>query len=50
MTKYQIHGEDEVFGNGNYVLPELYDTYDEAFARANSNREWVVPVELDDNN
>lgn len=46
-TKYQIHGEDSLLGN-DYVLPELYDTYDEAFARAHSNHEWVVSVEIDD--
>lgn len=46
-TKYQIHGEDSLLGH-DYVLPELYDTYDEAFARAHSNHEWVGKVEVID--
>ena len=46
--KYQIHGEDSLLGQ-DYVLPELYDTYEEAFARAHSNHEWVVSVELNEN-
>ncbi len=46
--KYQIHGEDETFGNGEYTRPELYDTYEEAHARAHSNREWVRKVEVFD--
>lgn len=46
--KYQIHGEDHVYGNGTYVKPELYDTYEEAFACAHSSREWVRKVDVID--
>ena len=45
--KYQIHGEDGLMGD-TYVLPELYDTYEEAFARAHSNHEWVRKVDVID--
>jgi hypothetical protein len=44
--KYQIHGRDDLWG-GEYILPDLYDTYDEAFAKAHSNHEWVVKVEIE---
>lgn len=47
MTKYQIHGRDDLMGE-DYVEPILYDTYDEAFAAAHSNREWVVKVEVEE--
>ena len=46
--KYQIQGEDHVYGNGNYIKPELYDTYEEAFAHAHTNREWVREVDVID--
>ena len=42
--KYQIQGRDPMFGT-EYSLPELYDTYDAAFAKAHSNHEWVRKVE-----
>ena len=46
-TQYQIKGEDRLLGE-TYTLPELYNTYDEAFARAHSNNEWVVKVKTED--
>jgi len=46
MTKYQIHGRDEMMME-DYVEPILYDTYEEAFKNAHSNREWVIKVEID---
>lgn len=45
-VKYQIHGWDSMFDE-DYTKPTLYDTYEEAFAMAHSNREWVVKVELE---
>ena len=44
-VKYQIHGWDNIFFE-DYILPTLYDTYAEAHARAHSNREYVVKVEV----
>ena len=43
--KYQIHGYDK-YVSGDYVEPTLYDTYAEAHARAHSNHEWVVKLEV----
>ena len=44
QTKYQINGRDSLWGD-EYSLPELYDTYEEAFAKAHSRHEWVRKVE-----
>jgi hypothetical protein len=46
-VKYQIHGYDK-YVSGDYIEPTLYDTYAEAHARAHSNHEWVVKVEVAD--
>jgi hypothetical protein len=46
MIKYQIHGYDKIWA-GDYIEPALYDTFAEAFARAHSNHEWVVKVEVE---
>jgi hypothetical protein len=43
--KYQIKGRDPMWGD-EYALPDLYDTYEDAFAKAHSNHEWVVKVEI----
>lgn len=42
--KYQIHGRDEMMME-YYIEPTIYETYEEAFRKAHSNREWVVKVE-----
>ena len=52
-VKYQIHGYDKYWQyrptmmSGDYIEPALYDTHAEAFARAHSNHEWVVKVEVE---
>ena len=45
-VKYQIHGRDGMMME-DYIKPELYNTHKVAFAKAHSNREWVVKVELE---
>ena len=47
MIKYQIHGRDEMMME-DYVEPILYDTYEDAFKKAHSNREWVVKIEVEE--
>lgn len=42
--KYKIQGTDYETPDGTYTKPELYDTYEEAFANAHTNREWVLEV------
>jgi hypothetical protein len=43
MIKYQIHGYDNLL-NEHYIKPEIYDTYEEAFARAHSRYEYVMKI------
>jgi hypothetical protein len=51
--KYQIHGYDKYWQyrpsmmSEDYIEPALYDTYAEAHAKAHSNHEWVVKVEVE---
>jgi len=43
-AQYQIHGHDKMMDE-DYILPTLYDTYDEAHAKARVNSEWVIKIE-----